>query len=73
MPEPSHCSPPRHTPASNECDEQVWKVSLHHLREFGSILNVMAGAAVHYMELQKSQVPSIFYHIAWQILSFGFQ
>jgi len=43
---------PAHAPASNERDRQVWKVSLHRLREFGSILNTCSRATVHYMELQ---------------------
>jgi len=75
IPEPSPRSPPSamYAPASNESEEQVRKVSLHHLRESRSTLNVRAGAAVHYMELQQSQFPSTFHHIAWQILLFGFQ
>jgi len=48
----SFSAPALHAPTSNESDEQVWKVSLHYLRLFGSILNIRAAAAVHYMELQ---------------------
>jgi len=61
---PPSVAPPLHAPAPNESDEQVWKVSLHHLRKFGSILNIRAAVAVNYVELQQSQVASVFYHTA---------
>jgi len=43
---------PLHAPASNESDEKMWKVSLHQLKEFGSMLNIRAVAVVQYKELQ---------------------
>jgi len=40
--------------------------------KFGSIQNIRVTASVYYMELQYSQVASIFYHIDRQILLFIF-
>ena len=65
--EPSPRSPPLQALASNESDEQLWKVSLLHFRKIGSIRNIGPRRLFTTWSYSKTKF-RLFFHIAWHIL-----